>query len=217
MSLPTGERVNSDFEPRLASTIERILSLGKLPSARAELLSPAVEAIVALRCQAQCPRLVFICTHNSRRSQFGQAWATIAASWFGVVGIESYSGGTEVTQCHRNVIESLSRAGCQGTLGGGVNARHTLRFSAAAPLVLYSKRFDAPEIPRENLLAMMCCHEADGQCPTLLGAVARIALHYEDPKRSDDTDRASAVYDERRDQIAQEMLYLMSRVANRLK
>jgi arsenate reductase len=63
---------------------------------------------------------------------------------------------------------------------------------------------------------MMCCSNADQACPTVLGADARFSLHYEDPKSADGTPREAQAYDERCAQIATEMLYLMSRVSERL-
>jgi len=40
------------------------------------------------------PRLTFVCTHNSRRSQIAQIWARTAAAHHGIAGAETYSGGT---------------------------------------------------------------------------------------------------------------------------
>jgi arsenate reductase len=44
------------------------------------------------------------------------------------------------------------------------------------------------------------------------GASLRVPLHFEDPKKSDNTPREAAAYDERCAQIAREMLYVFSRV-----
>jgi arsenate reductase len=59
---------------------------------------------------------------------------------------------------------------------------------------------------------MMCCDHADANCPVVQGAVARFAIHYKDPKLSDGTLAESATYDERSQQIAREMFYMLSRV-----
>ena len=41
--------------------------------------------------------LIFICTHNSRRSHMGQLWAQVAAFYYGIEHVYCYSGGTEAT------------------------------------------------------------------------------------------------------------------------
>lgn len=53
---------------------------------------------------------------------------------------------------------------------------------------------------------------ADESCPLVVGASARIPLHYEDPKISDGTPEETATYDARSKQIATEMLYVFARV-----
>jgi hypothetical protein len=60
----------------------------------------------------------------------------------------------------------------------------------------------------------MTCGEADGACPVVLGAAARIALHYEDPKVADGMPEEAATYDGRSMQIATEMLYAFSKLAS---
>jgi len=41
-------------------------------------------------------QLNFICTHNSRRSHLAQVWAQVAAAYYTIPAVYSYSGGTEV-------------------------------------------------------------------------------------------------------------------------
>jgi hypothetical protein len=59
----------------------------------------------------------------------------------------------------------------------------------------------------------MTCSDADASCPIVQGAEARFAIPYDDPKKSDGSEREAEVYNERCRQIAREMLYLFSRVA----
>jgi len=61
-------------------------------------------------------------------------------------------------------------------------------------------------------VALMCCDDADQSCPHVPGALARIALHYVDPKVSDDRADEAATYDARSQQIASEMFYLISQL-----
>ena len=41
--------------------------------------------------------LIFICTHNSRRSHISQIWTQVAAFKYGFKNVKTYSGGTEAT------------------------------------------------------------------------------------------------------------------------
>jgi arsenate reductase len=58
----------------------------------------------------------------------------------------------------------------------------------------------------------MTCSDADKNCPIILGSEFRTKITYEDPKVSDRTELETTMYDERCKQIANEMLYLFSKV-----
>jgi arsenate reductase len=159
----------------------------------------------------------FICTHNSRRSHLSQVWAQTAARYFGVDTVEAFSGGTEATACNERTISALKRAGFSiDKLTEGTNPRYQIRYSDQAdPLLAFSKRYSDPKSgsPNKAFIAAMCCSQADQQCPVVHGATAKIPLHYEDPKVADNTTGEAATYDQRCQQIAVEMLYVMKRVA----
>ena len=53
--------------------------------------------------------LVFICTHNSRRSHFSQIWASTAAYHYGIDGINTFSGGTEATAFNPRAVPGARR------------------------------------------------------------------------------------------------------------
>ena len=65
---------------------------------RKDLLKPLRDYIVLKSKQKVEANLNFICTHNSRRSQLTQVWAKIISDYYGF-NINSFSGGTEVTNC----------------------------------------------------------------------------------------------------------------------
>lgn len=157
--------------------------------------------------------LTFICTHNSRRSQFGQIWAAIAAGKYGIKNIQTYSGGTEETAFNKRAVEACKRAGLKidGTVG--TNPRYNVRFSdSSGALDCFSKTFDNPANPQLGFASIMTCSDADENCPIIKGAEFRASLTYDDPKIADRTAEESAKYDERCRQIATEMLYLFSKV-----
>jgi len=82
---------------------------------------------------------------------------------------------------------------------------------------MYSKTYSEEGNPSSGFAAMMCCSDADSNCPIVRGSEARFALHYDDPKSADNRPEESQRYDERNFQIAQEMLFVMSRVSQRIK
>jgi arsenate reductase (thioredoxin) len=56
-------------------------------------------------------KLTFICTHNSRRSHMSQIWAQTAAYYYGIKGVETYSGGTEATAFNARAVKAMQKAG----------------------------------------------------------------------------------------------------------
>ena len=153
--------------------------------------------------------LVFICTHNSRRSQMAQVWAQIAAAHFGIPKLTAYSGGTEVTAFHPNAVAALRSLGVaiQRTTDSE-NPRYAVTIPGSAhELTLFSKRFDADTNPREGFCAVMTCTQADESCPFVAGAETRIPLDYEDPKVSDGTPEAPETYRACSRRIARELFF----------
>jgi len=159
--------------------------------------------------------LVFVCTHNSRRSQMAQVWAHVAAVHYGVRGLATYSGGTESTACNPRTVQALKTAGLAvDTRSDGENPIYRVRFAQRGkPLQLFSKVYQDDTNPSEDFFAILCCSEADQSCPLVEGAKQRYALHYLDPKLSDETPTEAETYMERNRQIAREMFYLVSRIS----
>lgn len=158
--------------------------------------------------------LTFICTHNSRRSHMSQVWAQTAASYYGITGVRTYSGGTEATAFNPRAVAAIRRAGFE-VLQQTEDANPVYEVSAGPDLptmTAFSKRFEDSTNPQENFCAVMTCSEADKNCPVVAGASFRVAIPYEDPKAFDGTPQESTKYDERCRQISREMLWLFSQV-----
>ena len=84
-------------------------------------------------------RLNFICTHNSRRSQFAQVWAHVAAHHYHLP-IQSFSGGVEVTACNPRTVNALKTIGFRVESAGRDNPLYRAFFSDdAEPIRLFSK------------------------------------------------------------------------------
>jgi protein-tyrosine phosphatase/arsenate reductase len=158
--------------------------------------------------------LIYICTHNSRRSHTGQLWALAAAEYYGFKGVSAYSGGLEVTAFNVNAIKALNEAGFKITAKTPApNPNFESRYSDdIAPVISFSKKYMDEPNPKSNFAAVMTCSHADAACPIVFGAAIKVATPYEDPKDADGTPQQDQVYKERCKQIATEVLYTFSLV-----
>jgi protein-tyrosine phosphatase/arsenate reductase len=156
--------------------------------------------------------LVYICTHNSRRSHFGQIWANVAANYYGIKNVKTFSGGTEATAFNTNAINALNRV---GFIIKGDNQERNKRYQVfhgdnETPSLCFSKVYDDEVNPNKNFAAIMTCSDAEENCPFIPGVELRIGTTYDDPKAFDNTPEQNLKYDERCKQIALETLYVFS-------
>ena len=180
----------------------------------------AVDFILEQHRADKSADLMFICTHNSRRSQFAHVWADVFAHHYGLDWVRCFSGGTEVTACDERTVAALRRAGFQITTTPGENPGENPTYwckyaQEHAPIACSSSLWDTAGL--EDFAAMICCADVDQRCPVVHGAAVRIALHYDDPKSSDGTDKEQACYDERCQQIGRDMLLLMYTVRTNMR
>ncbi|MEM7622756.1 MAG: protein-tyrosine-phosphatase [Planctomycetota bacterium] len=207
------------LHPRLSAFLQaRALEFGEISSERRAALEQ-ISAYVESRIRSDAPvRLLFVCTHNSRRSHMSQLWAAAAGEAYGLT-LATYSGGTEDTAFNPRAVAAVERAGfdIEKTTGGTNPIYHVRMGEAITPMTCFSKAYDGAPNPKHGFGAVMVCTEADEACPFVEGATGRFALPFVDPKISDNTGREAATYDERCAQIAREMLYIMSRVGNEVK
>jgi arsenate reductase len=197
--------------PKLQKKIKIALQR-EISKERKEILQVLIDYIQKKRAENKEPLLNFICTHNSRRSQFSQIWAYTAAGYYNIK-IKCYSGGVEVTAFNTRAVNSIKRSGFIVTSTEGSNPYYQVTYNHdATPLVLFSKLFDHPENPSVDFAAVMTCAHADENCPIIPGAEERISLQYDDPKAFDSTPLETEKYDERSLQIASELLYVFKSV-----
>lgn len=166
-----------------------------------------------LQSKGTC-ELIFICTHNSRRSHFGQVWAQYAADTIGIQGIKTFSGGTEATAFHPNAIQALREDGweIQGDTSQS-NPRYDLTFpNSAVHTSCFSKVYNDESNPQRGFIAVMTCTDADEGCPVVIGAAKRFSLPYVDPKVADGTNMQSETYLQRSREIKSEMDYVFRHV-----
>lgn len=192
----------------------RISEYEQIPVARKKALNVVARRIrEELDTQGHCS-LVFICTHNSRRSHMGHLWATLAASFYDLRGLSFYSGGTEATAFNPRAVLALEESGMSiSLLKPGNNPVHRVQFPGSEKgESVFSKRYSNPPNPSSGFIAIMTCSDADEACPIVMGAKARFAITYEDPGKYDDTAEETVQYRERSGQIAREMFFLFSKV-----
>jgi arsenate reductase len=201
----------------LRDKIKRMeVNLHNIPSKRKEILDQIVGSIKTCQENNQPVQLMFVCTHNSRRSQFGQIWALILADFYGV-GLTAYSGGTEVTKVHPTVIDVFKRLGVDITpVDNEKNQKYRLSIGGVKHPI-YSKLYDDKSNPSKDFIAVMTCSEAAENCPYIHGCLNRIPLSYEDPKVYDGTEDEFDAYQKTSDKIIMELAYVFIQLNKRNK
>jgi arsenate reductase len=200
-----------------------VQEFAKIPQERKENLQQIANFIQTKYNNKEVINLTTICTHNSRRSQFGQVWAKVAALYYGFEDkqIQTFSGGTEATACNPRTVAALQRAGVKIDIINEVSAPVTVannpRYEVwvaekMQPFYLFSKIYNDPQNPQKDFCAILVCSSADEACPMVVGATKRIYHGYQDPKKADNQSNESQVYDESCRLIACEMFYIFSLV-----
>jgi arsenate reductase (thioredoxin) len=129
------------------------------------------------------PRVLFVCTHNSARSQMAEGFLrSMAGDRF-----EAGSAGTEQTSVNPLAIQAMAELGID--IG-----HHT------------SKRYeDVMQPPWDYVITV--CDDANEHCPFVPGSVKRLHWSFEDPSRATgDEAQRLAVFRRVRDQIQKRLM-----------
>jgi len=199
---------------KLNNYIENIKnSFGEINPKRKELLNEFASYIDNELYNRNKVNLIFICTHNSRRSHMAQIWAATAAAHYGIENIRCYSGGTEATAFNPRAVKALQKAGFDINVDkNGDNPVYNVKYAEDKFLKAFSKVYDDDQNPKDNFTAVMTCSDADENCPYIPGAKERFSITYDDPKEFDGTELEEEKYDERCRQIATEMFYVFNKI-----
>ena len=198
---------------KLAQELEQ--EFNSISPQRKELLAKISRYITEKLQRNKEVNLVYICTHNSRRSHFGQIAAALAANYYQLPNVKTFSGGTEATAFHPNAIEALVGLGFRiEKQTEEANPLYRVFFGEEEFTTCFSKVYNHSANPTNNFAAIMTCSDAEENCPFIPGVELRIGTTYEDPKVSDNTSKQKQVYTERFKQIATETLYAFSLVSN---
>ncbi|MFT3845336.1 MAG: hypothetical protein QM725_09800 [Lacibacter sp.] len=190
-------------------------NFSEIPAER-KLILEKISAYIKSNLEKSKPvNLIYVCTHNSRRSHLGQVWAATAAAYYHVEGISTFSGGTEVTAFNPNAIRALSKAGFNVVKEtGDANPVYEVYYDNNTALNCFSKQYNDAANPTQNFAAIMTCSDAEQNCPFIPGCDFRISTTYNDPKAYDNTVLQDEKYTERSYQIAMECLYVFSKLTN---
>ena len=203
--------MENTFLPKIANYIDTLVN-EPINEERKAVLKPLIAYIQEKVDKHEMVNLNFICTHNSRRSQFSQIWAQVAAAYHHIAA-NCFSGGVEVTAFNERAVAAMERAGFSIQSAGTENPTYELTFAIDKPAITaFSKLFDDPTNEADRFAAIMTCSHADENCPHIPKTEQRIPVRYEDPKAFDDTPQEAEMYDARCRQIAAELLYAFGQV-----
>jgi arsenate reductase len=202
--------------PALSEKADRFIQeFHQIPPDRKVILNELAQFIHSQKRAGKAVYLNFICTHNSRRSHISQLWAQTAARYYGIENVSCFSGGTEATAFNPRAVKAMQEAGFNITITkAGENPVYGVRYAEGIdPIITFSKKYDDDFNPKKDFAAIMTCSHADENCPLVVGASARIALTYNDPKEFDGTPQETEKYAERVHEIGREIFYAFSKVS----
>lgn len=189
----------------LINKLETFVS--SIPKKRKETLNELANFIKVYQKDKSVLNLIFVCTHNSRRSQLAQCFLNLAFSHYDVHDFTVDSAGTEVTETNPTIINALLDLGLAiKTNKNGPNPKYQIE--AIPHQYYYSKKIDDKIVEEKSMVAIMVCDDADKNCPILPNHVHRFSLTYQDPKVYDNTPQELEMYVKKALEIGSEMLYL---------
>ncbi|MCB9202758.1 MAG: protein-tyrosine-phosphatase [Flavobacteriales bacterium] len=204
--------MNSSIKAHCESLIQ---NFNEIPVERKLILEKIADFIQKKKDKNEKIQLIYVCTHNSRRSHFGQVWGKVAAEFYGISNVETFSGGTEATAFNPNAINALKKVNfiISSKNSDAKNPIYEVVYDEnKEPIICFSKKYSDKANPEDNFVAIMTCSDADENCPFIPNCELRIATTYEDPKKFDNTELQDEKYLERCNQIATECLYMFSKV-----
>ena len=183
----------------------------KVSNKRAIVLNEIVNYINKKRSENKISKLNFICTHNSRRSQFCQFWATFFSNYYNI-RCEVYSGGTVQSKVYKSVVNNIRDYGFNISFKECNNPIYYIKFKNLNLGNYFSKFYYDLKNPKNEFAAIMTCSDAENNCPFVEGSEIKFSLPYEDPKKYDKSKSEKNDYKKTSEKIASEMNYLFYRI-----
>ena len=200
------------FHSKLLETINYATNL-EISDSRKLILKELVKYIKTKKASKSEVHLNFICTHNSRRSQFSQIWTETASAYYNKKTY-CYSGGLVVTEFNVNAVNTMKKCGFDVIKSGSKNPTYSLYYSNSRvrPISVFSKLYNDPANKANSFAAITTCSDAEENCPFILNAEKRIFLQYDDPKLFDNLPNKMEKYFDCSLQIASELFYVFQNV-----
>ena len=200
------------FNSNLLKTINSATNL-EISDSRKLILKELVKYINSKKASNGEVHLIFICTHNSRRSQFCQIWAETASAYYNKK-IYCYSGGLVVTEFNINAVNTMKKCGFDVIKSGSKNPTYSLYYTnrKIKPIYVFSKLYSGPAYEANSFATITTCSDAEENCPFILNAEKRIFLQYDDPKLFDNLPNKMEKYLDCSFQIASELFYVFRNV-----
>ena len=142
--------------------------------------------------------IVFLCTHNSRRSQLCQVWGSILSKIYNI-DLKFNSAGTEKTEVYKTIFYCFSNV--------GIEIKDSKIFYGDLSLSLHSKVLE--EIQSDKFMSIMTCSDAEKSCPSDSRSIRNISMIYQDPKIFDNTEKEREDYSNTSKLIAKELNYII--------
>src|SRR6478735_6437393 len=122
----------------------------QIPAERKEILSSISIYVQQQLAKGKHAELIYVCTHNSRRSHFGQVWGKTAAAYYGIKSINTYSAGTEATAFNPNAIKAIQNIGFLISKDESEkNPYYSVSYSNdEEPIICFSKTYEHDSIPK---------------------------------------------------------------------
>lgn len=156
--------------------------LPELGQDRKDFMNQLVEFLIGqIRTQGQVS-VMTMCTHNSRRSQLGMAWASALASHW-KLPLKAYSAGVEITACQLRTLDDLENQGFEIKRFEGENPCHQCSLPGDSIQVeLWSKLAEDSANPKQNYATLIYCDHAATQQGELLGCGLRLECFIKESK-----------------------------------
>jgi len=207
-------QINDELQEYTNHLVE---NMDNIPEQRKAMLSEISKSMSTDYLENNSGKVLFVCTHNSRRSQIAQVWFQYGTLYFGIQHFEAYSGGIEETAFNERAIKALKRAGFIAHYNSKSDNPLVSLTPKRYPVWDYkSKIYTHSTNPKKNFTAIMVCSDADKSCPIVEGAADRFSLPYNDPRYYDGTPSEEKMYDATVEQIGLEMFYLVSKIKDEL-
>lgn len=171
--------------------------------------------------RGEAANVIVICTGNSRRSVLGSVMGNVSADFYNLPALHFFSGGTTPSAFNRRTITALQAIGIEISATGNEAPRGDLTTPnpifqvtwGSGSTLEFSKAYNEASNPQTDFAALLVCIEADGACPFVPGAGARIPCPFTDPKEFDDTTNEADRYADKRDEIGRFVMLVVRDVA----